>query len=262
MEVNKQQVVNEREWQDALAAFRIKEKEYTRLRDTLNAERRRLPVMEITKPYEFTGPNGKLNLLDLFEGRKQLIVYHFMFAESPCTGCSMMVDNMGHIAHIHARDTSMVLVSLVPYAKLAAFHKRMGWTKPWYSSVGSDLNKDFAATRENGEMFGISMFIRDDNTVYRSYHTSLRGAEYLGSNFSYLDLTPLGRQELWEDSPEGVLQPPPYQWWRKHDEYEENLNTCSWRQPITRRSGNPGSNSITSSRYSVHKNERQEGGGQ
>ena len=215
------QIVNEREWQDAVEAFRSKEKEFTRQRDALNAERRRLPMMKITRPYEFTGPNGRLSLLDLFEGRKQLIVYHFMFADSPCTGCSMMVDNMGHIAHIHARDTSLVLISRAPYPKLAAFQKRMGWTKPWYSSEGSDFNKDFGATRENGEMFGVSVFIREGDSIWRTYHTTLRGAEYLGSNFSYLDLTPLGRQESWEDSPEGVPQTPPYQWWRKHDEYEE-----------------------------------------
>ncbi len=213
------QIVNEQEWQSALEALRIKEKEHTRQRDALNAERRRLPMVEITKDYEFTGPDGKVNLLDLFAGRKQLIVYHFMFVESPCTGCSMMVDNMGHIAHIHARDTSLVLVSRAPYARLEAYKTRMGWTKPWYSSAGTDFNKDFGATRDNGEMFGVSVFVRDDSTIYRSYHTSLRGAEYLGSNFSYLDLTPLGRQELWEESPDDVPQTPPYQWWRKHDEY-------------------------------------------
>jgi len=212
-------IVDTQEWQSALGAFRIKEKEHTRLRDALNAERRRLPMTEVSKRYRFTGLEGQVSLLDLFEGRKQLIVYHFMFAESPCTGCSMMVDNMGHIAHIHARDTSLVLVSLAPYAKLVAFKERMGWEFPWYSSAGSDFNKDFGATRENGEMFGVSVFIRNNDTIYRSYHTTQRGAEYLGSNFSYLDLTPMGRQELWEDSPEGVPQTPPYQWWRKHDEY-------------------------------------------
>lgn len=212
-------IVSEQEWQSALDAFRVKEKEHTRIRDALNAERRRLPMTEISKTYSFTGPNGKVSLLDLFEGRKQLIVYHFMFAESPCTGCSMMVDNMGHIAHIHARNTSLVLVSLAPYSKLAAYKERMGWEIPWYSSEGSDFNRDFGATRDDGEMFGISVFIRDGDTIYRSYHTTLRGVEYLGSNFSYLDLTPMGRQELWEDSPEWVPQTPPYQWWCKHDEY-------------------------------------------
>lgn len=212
-------IVSEAEWQQAIEDFRGKEKAHTRARDTLNAERRRLPMTEVSKPYTFTGPHGKASLLDLFEGRKQLLLYHFMFAESPCTGCSMMVDNMGHQAHVLARDTSRVLVSLAPHAKLEAFKKRMGWTLPWYSSAGSDFNKDFGATRDNGEMFGLSVFIRDGERIYRSYHTTLRGAEYLGSNFSYLDLTPMGRQEEWEDSPEYVPQAPPYQWWRKHDEY-------------------------------------------
>lgn len=214
-----QTVVSEREWQQALDEFRVKEKAHTLERDQLNAERRRLPVTEITKPYRFHGPEGEVGLLDLFEGRKQLIVYHFMFAESPCTGCSMMVDNMGHPAHIRARDTSLVLVSLAPYSKLSAFKERMGWNLPWYSSEGSDFNRDFGATRENGEMFGVSVLIREGEKIYRSYFTTLRGVEYVGTNFSYLDLTPMGRQELWEDSPDWVPQTPPYQWWKKHDEY-------------------------------------------
>lgn len=212
-------IVSEQEWQQALEAFRVKEKAHTRARDALNAERRRLPVTEVTKPYIFTGPDGEAGLIDLFDGRRQLLLYHFMFAESPCTGCSMMVDNMGHQAHVEARDTSRVLVSLAPLEKLEAYKKRMGWTMPWYSSAGSDFNKDFGATRENGEMFGLSVFIREGERIYRSYHTTLRGVEYLGSNFSYLDLTPMGRREEWEEAPEDVPQTPPYQWWCKHDEY-------------------------------------------
>lgn len=212
-------IVSEQEWQQALEAFRVKEKAHTRARDALNAERRRLPVTEVTKPYIFTGPDGEAGLIDLFDGRRQLLLYHFMFAESPCTGCSMMVDNMGHQAHVEARDTSRVLVSLAPLEKLEAYKKRMGWTMPWYSSAGSDFNKDFGATRENGEMFGLSVFIREGERIYRSYHTTVRGVEYLGSNFSYLDLTPMGRREEWEEAPEDVPQTPPYQWWRKHDEY-------------------------------------------
>ena len=214
-----QPIVNEQQWKAAHAAFLEKEKAFTRKRDALNAERRRLPWLEVTKNYYFRGADGEVSLLDLFEGRKQLLVYHFMFAQSPCTGCSMMVDNMGHSAHLHARDTSRVLVSLAPYEKLAEYGRRMGWQHPWYSSEGSDFNKDFDATRENGEMFGLSVLIREGEKIFRSYFTTLRGAEYLGSNFTYLDLTPLGRQELWEDSPDWVAQTPPYQWWKKHDEY-------------------------------------------
>ncbi|MDO3381140.1 DUF899 domain-containing protein [Gilvimarinus algae] len=213
--------VSEKEWQAAMEAFREKEKAFTRQRDALNAERRRLPVTPITKDYRFSGPQGEVGLVDLFADKKQLIVYHFMFARSPCNGCAMMVDNMGHPAHIRARDTSLVLISLAPLEKLEAFKQRMGWTLPWYSSADSDFNRDFGATRDNGEMFGLSVFIREGEDIYRSYFTSLRGVEYLGSNFSFLDLTPMGRQELWEDSPDTVPQTPPYQWWRFHDEYEE-----------------------------------------
>lgn len=216
-------VVSQAEWQIALDALRIKEKEQMHQQDTLNAQRRRLPRMKIEKNYTFSGANGKVKLLDLFEERKQLIIYNFMYgpdAQEPCTGCSMMVDNMGHISHLHARDTSLVLVARSPFERLVALSERMGWNIPWYSSLGSDFNQDMGATTEEGEMFAVNVFIRDGNDIYRTYHTTKRGVEYLGSIFTYLDLTPLGRQELWEDSPEGVPQTPPYQWWRKHDEYQ------------------------------------------
>lgn len=219
-------VVSHTEWQTALDALRIKEKEQMRRQDVLNAERRRLPRVKIDKDYTFVGANGDATLLDLFEGRQQLIIYNFMYgpdAQAPCTGCSMMVDNMGHISHLHARNTALVLVARSPYEKLAAFKKRMGWNIPWYSSYQSDFNKDFGATTDDGEMFGVNVFIRDGNNIYRTYHTSKRGAEYLGSIFTYLDLTPMGRQELWEDSPADVPQTPPYQWWHKHDEYEHSF---------------------------------------
>ncbi|MCW8127720.1 DUF899 domain-containing protein [Microbulbifer halophilus] len=215
-------VVSQSEWQSALDAFRIKEKEQMRRQDALNAERRRLPRVKIDKPYEFTGAGGKAGLLDMFEGRKQLITYNFMYgpdAEAPCTGCSMMVDNMGDISHLHARNTSLVLIARSPYDRLVALNERMGWKIPWYSSYQSDFNRDFGATTDNGEMFGVNVFIREGNDIYRTYYTTRRGVEYLGSIFTYLDLTPMGRQELWEDSPEEVPQTPPYQWWRKHDEY-------------------------------------------
>lgn len=215
-----QPIVSAEDWQLAHEAFLAKEKEFTRLRDAFNAERRQLPITEITKQYRFTGPAGEVSLLDLFGGCKQLIIYHFMFAQSPCTGCSMMVDNMGHTSHLLARDTARVLISLAPYPLLAEYKQRMGWEDhTWYSSADSDFNRDFGATTDTGEMFGISVFIRDEQRIYRSYYTTRRGAEYLGSNFTYLDLTPMGRQELWEQSPEWVEQTPPYQWWKKHDEY-------------------------------------------
>jgi len=214
-----QPIVSAEEWQLQHEAFLAKEKEFTRQRDALNAQRRQLPVTEITKEYRFMGSDGEVSLLDLFSGCTQLIIYHFMFAQSPCTGCSMMVDNMGHTAHLRARDTARVLISLAPYPLLAAYKQRMGWEHAWYSSAGSDFNRDFNVTSDSGEMFGVSVLIREGQRIFRSYFTTRRGAEYLGSNFTYLDLTPMGRQELWEQSPAWVEQTPPYQWWKKHDEY-------------------------------------------
>ncbi len=216
-------VVSANEWRAALAELRVKEKEATRRRDVLNAERRRLPMVRIDERYVFQGPGGEATLLDLFEGRRQLIVYHFMFdpgATAGCSGCSMVVDNMGHPAHLHARDTSLALVSIAPLADIEPFRERMGWTVPWYSSAGSGFNRDFGVTTDRGETFGLSVFLRDGDTVYRTYFTDGRGVEHLGSNWSYLDLTPLGRQEEWEDSPAGWPQTPPYEWWRHHDRYD------------------------------------------
>jgi predicted dithiol-disulfide oxidoreductase (DUF899 family) len=131
----------------------------------------------------------------------------------------MMVDNMGHQAHLEVRDTSRVLIARAPLEKLTEFKQRMGWIIPWYSSYDSDFNQDFDVTKPDGETFGVSVFIRDGDQIYRSYFTHRRGAEYLGSNFTYLDLTPMGRQETWEDSPEGVPQSAPYEWWKIHDKY-------------------------------------------
>ena len=188
-------------------------------------------MVKIEKDYAFEGPEGKASLLDLFAGRRQLILYHFMFGpnqDEGCDGCSMVVDNVGHVAHLHARDTSFALVSRAPLAKIERYKKRMGWTLPWYSSFGSDFNVDFGVSPEtpragdyqDGENFGLSVFLRDGDDIYRTYFTSRRGVEALGSTWTFLDLTPLGRQETWEDSPAGYPQTPPYQWWCRHDEYE------------------------------------------
>ena len=225
-------VVSPAEWQAARETLLVKEKEATRARDALAAERRRLPMVKIEKDYVFEGPDGQARLPDLFEGRRQLILYHFMFGPSQdegCDGCSMVVDNVGHLAHLHARDTSFVLVSRAPLAKIEPFKQRMGWTVPWYSSFKSDFNYDFGVSPErprpteyqDGETFGLSVFLRDGDNVYRTYFTSGRGVEALGSNWSFLDLTPLGRQEEWEDSPPGYPQTPPYEWWRHHDRYDD-----------------------------------------
>jgi predicted dithiol-disulfide oxidoreductase (DUF899 family) len=224
--------VSETEWQAAHEALLAKEKEATRARDALAAERRRLPRVRIEKDYAFAGPEAEVTLPDLFEGRSQLLLYHFMFGPNQnagCDGCSMFVDQVGHLAHLHARDTSFAVVSRAPIGKIAAYKERMGWTFPWVSSFSSDFNVDFGVGPEtpqegvyqDGETFGLSVFLRDGEGVYRTYFTTARGVEALGSVWTLLDLTPLGRQETWEDSPAGYPQTKPYQWWRRHDEYGE-----------------------------------------
>ncbi len=214
------------EWQSAREALLAKEKAATRARDALAAERRRLPMVQIEKAYVFDGPKGKYRLADLFEGRRQLILYHFMFGpgasgwpDAGCDGCSMFVDQVGHLAHLHARNTSFALVSLAPWPKIEAYRRRMGWTIPWFSSAGTDFNRDFGTTTDRGEIFGLSVFLRDGDDVFRTYFTNWRGVEALGSVWTFLDLTPLGRQEEWEDTPAGRPQTPRYTWWRRHDEY-------------------------------------------
>jgi predicted dithiol-disulfide oxidoreductase (DUF899 family) len=218
--------VSEEKWQAALAELLAKEKAATRARDALAAERRRLPMAEILKDYVFEGERGKASLLDLFEGRRQLILYHFMFApgvcgwpSAGCEGCSWYVDNVGNLSHLRARDTSLVLVSRAPLQNILPYKKRMGWTVPWFSSSESDFNVDFGLTKGKSESSGTSVFLRDEDHVFRTYFTTGRGDEMLGGLWAFLDLTPFGRQEDWEDSPEGWPQTPPYQWWRRHDEY-------------------------------------------
>jgi predicted dithiol-disulfide oxidoreductase (DUF899 family) len=220
------QIVSEGEWQAARENLLVKEKEATRALDALAAERRRLPMVRIEKQYVFEGPNGQASLLDLFDIRRQLIVYHFMFApgSDPCTGCSSFTDNIGHLAHLNARDTSLALISRAPYTEIEAFKRRMGWTVPWFSSFDSDFNYDFGVTTAQGETFALSVFLHDGDDVFQTYRTTARGVDRLRIDFNLLDLTPLGRQEDWEDSPAGRPQTQPYAWWRKHDEYEEAVS--------------------------------------
>lgn len=210
-------------WEKARAKLLAKEKAMTRALDALAAERRRMPMVKIDKNYVFKGESGEARLLDLFEGRNQLILYHFMFGpnwEEGCNGCSMVMDNMPHLAHLHARNVSFAIVSRAPLTKLNRFKKRMGWKLPWYSSLHSDFSLDFGASSENGETFGLSVFLRDGKRVYQTYHTNGRGVEHLGSVFTLLDITPYGRQEDWEDSPKGWPKTDRYTWWRHHDRYE------------------------------------------
>jgi len=219
-------IVSADDWRAAHEAFVAKEKAATRARDALAAERRQLPMTRIDQPYTFEGQSGKASLLDLFDGRPQLLVYHFMFApgvegwpDAGCSGCSFFADQVSHLSHLHARDTSFVFVSRGPYAKLRAYQQRMGWQVPWFSSEGTSFNRDFGVTTEHGEHHGLSVLLRDGSASYRTYFTTARGVEALGSAWTFLDLTPFGRQETWEKTPPGRPQSEPYTWWRRHDEY-------------------------------------------
>ena len=218
-------VVSRDEWLAARKALLAKEKEMTRQRDALNAERRRLPMVAIEKPYVFTGPEGEASLLDLFEGRRQLIVGHFMFNPSwddGCPSCSAGADEMseGLRAHLHARDTTFAYVSRAPIEKIEDYKARKGWTFPWYSSYGSDFNYDFHVTMDEsvtpaeynyrsaaehrqagmlwfaeGEQPGVSVFLSEGERVFHTYSAFARGSEHLVPSAMFLDLTPLGRQD-------------------------------------------------------------------
>jgi predicted dithiol-disulfide oxidoreductase (DUF899 family) len=211
-------IVGQEEWQRSHEALLAKEKEATRAGDALAAERRRQPMTEFSPDHSFEGPEGVVTMADLFQGRPQLIVYHFWFPPdgSPCGGCSMFTDQIGHLAHFNARDLSFALVSRASQAQIAQFKHRMGWEVPWYTVVDEDFQKALGTT----EYFALNVFLRDGERVFLTYTTRGRGVEALGSVWTFLDLTPLGRQEEWEDTPPGRPQTPPYRWWRLHDEYE------------------------------------------
>lgn len=221
-------IVSEAEWRAASDALLAKEKELTRARDALAAERRRLPMFRVEKQYTFAGPEGEVRLLDLFNGRPQLLLYHFMFApgvhgwpSAGCPGCSMFLDNIGQYTRVHlnARGISFAVVSRAPLENIEAYRQRMQWSVPWVSSAGNTFNTDFAMTVPEGERHGLSVFLRQGDEIFRTYFTMQRGLETVGTIWSLLDITPWGRQESWEDSPKGWPQSPPYQWWRRHDEY-------------------------------------------
>jgi predicted dithiol-disulfide oxidoreductase (DUF899 family) len=207
-------LVTPEEWAAAAAELRAAEKEHMRAGDALAAQRRRMPMVEFGS-YTFEGADGPVSLLGMFEGRRQLVVYQFMRGPAWCEGCCMFTDQISELAHLHARDTTMANVSLSRYEDLAALRERMGWQVPFYSSAGND----FAADCGTAEGFGLSVFLRDGDRVFRTYFTADRGVEAIGTVWSLLDRTPLGRQETWEDTPAGRPQTAPYQWWRLHDEY-------------------------------------------
>jgi predicted dithiol-disulfide oxidoreductase (DUF899 family) len=210
------EVVSRQEWLVARKALLEKEKEVSRARDMIAEERRRLPMVKVDKEYLFDTPDGTKSLLDLFEGRRQLIVRHFMFAPGDtegCIGCSMQTDSVGELAHLWARDTSFVLVSRAPLADFQPFKARMGWTLPWYSSFGSDFNYDFEVSTETGESPGVSAFYRVDDDVFFTYSIFDRGGDIFKNFYNYLDITHLGRRE---DELEH-----PWDWWRHKDRYED-----------------------------------------
>ena len=219
--MNAPPIVSPQEWQTAREELLVKEKAHTRARDALAASRRRMPAMAVEKEYAFEGPHGPARLLDLFDGRRQLIVYRFFFEpgvdgwpEHGCGGCSFLADQVAHLAHLNARDTTLVFVSRAPQPDIERWKARMGWEIPWFT-ITDGFDADFGVD----EWHGTNAFLRDGDRILRTYFVNSRGDEAMGSTWSYLDLTALGRQEEWEDSPEGYPQGPPYQWWNLHDEY-------------------------------------------
>lgn len=208
-------------WQAARDELLKAEKELTRAHDALNARRRRLPMTEITRDYVFASTTrSDLHLVDLFEGRDQLIVYHNMLTESHiCPGCSFVSDNlMNDFSHLHARDTNFVMVARAGVARIEAVKARLGWTFPWVSCEGTTFHEDFVTAQDNAA-FGLSVFMRQGPRVFQTWFTSGRGVEQASNTFNLLDLTPWGRQESWEVSPPGWPQDPTYSWQRLHDEY-------------------------------------------
>jgi predicted dithiol-disulfide oxidoreductase (DUF899 family) len=220
------EIVSPEEWLRARRALLEEEKRVTHLRDELNAQRRRLPMVAVEKPYRFAGPNGPASLLDLFEGRRQLIVDHFMFDpewEDGCSSCTGRVEQYGNLGYLHAKHTTMAVVSRAPLEKIERYRAKRGWTFPWYSSFGSDFNYDFHVTLDpgvlpveynyrsgaewaerglpdlRGELHGTSAFLRDGDRVFHTYSTYARGTEQVGGTHYYLDMTALGRQEDWEE---------------------------------------------------------------
>jgi predicted dithiol-disulfide oxidoreductase (DUF899 family) len=213
--------VSKQEWDEALQRMLVEEKQLVHARDALAAARRRMPWLAVDKQYRFVGPDGPATLVDLFDGRRQLIVYRAFYEpgvdgwpDHACRGCSMMADHVGNLAHLNARDTTLVYASRAPQPDIARVKARMGWNMPWYT-ITDDFDRDF----DVDEWHGTNAFIAEGGRVYRTYFINNRGDEALGTTWSFLDMTALGRQEDWEDSPEGYPQTPPYQWWKWHDDY-------------------------------------------
>ena len=230
-------VVSPEEWEAARQQLLVEEKELTRARDALAAKRRRMPWLAVEIEYEFDGPKGKASLLDLFDGRRQLILYRAFFEpgvvgwpEHACVGCSMVADQVAHPAHLNARETTLVFASRALQKDIERLKARMGWQFiPWYT-ITDGFDKDFGVD----EWHGTNAFIRDGDRVFRTYFINSRGDEQMGNIWNYLDITALGRQEEWEDSPEGYPQTPPYKWWNWHDEYGNNEASAKVLEQVRR----------------------------
>ena len=224
--MEKPRIVSRDEWLAAREKLVAKEKQLTHQRDALAAERRRMPWLAVEKQYQFEGPNGKASLLDLFEGRRQLIVYRAFFEpgvfgwpDHACRGCSLGADQVSHLAHLNARDTTLAYASRAPQPDIQRLKARMEWKMPWYTITDS-FDTDFGVD----EWHGHNAFIREGDKIFRTYFINSRGDEAMGSLWSYLDIAALGRQETWEESPEGYPQTPPYKWWNWHDEYASSAS--------------------------------------
>ena len=230
-------LVSPKEWEAARQQLLVKEKELTRARDALAAERRRMPWVAVEKKYEFDGPKGKVSLFDLFDGCRQLIIYRAFFEpgvtgwpEHACIGCSMVADQVAHPTHLNARDTRLVFASRAPQKDIKRLKAQMGWELiPWYT-LTDDFDKDFGVD----EWHGTNAFIRDGDRVFRTYFINSRGDEQMGGTWNYLDITALGRQEEWEDSPKGYPQTPPYEWWNWHDEHSDAGPSEEWSAAVDR----------------------------
>jgi predicted dithiol-disulfide oxidoreductase (DUF899 family) len=230
-------IVAPEEWKAAWEQMLVKEKEMTRARDALAAERRRMPWVEVDKDYVFDGPDGKVRLLDLFAGRRQLVLYRAFFEpgvfgwpDHACRGCSLGADQVSNLTHLNARDTTLVYASRAPQPDIERLKERMGWQQiPWYT-ITDDFDKDF----DVDEWHGTNAFVRDGDRVFRTYFVNWRGDENMGTVWSYLDITAFGRQETWEDSPEGYPQTAPYEWWNWHDNYDEAELSQRWKEVSAR----------------------------
>ena len=209
------------QWEAARRELLVAEKELTRARDAMAARRRRMPWLPVDAEYAFDGPEGRVSLAALFASRRQLIVYRAFFEPGvhgwpghACPGCSLVADQVAHPAHLNARNTTLVFASRAPQPGIQRLKARMGWQMPWYTITDS-FDADFGVD----DWHGTNVFIHDGDRVFRTYFINNRGDEVLGNTWSFLDMTALGRQETWEDSPEGYPQSPPYEWWDWHDEY-------------------------------------------